>query len=125
MPIITVDPSGEEIYLPAGETVLGGLYAAGYAYTVGCRRGGCGICKVELLEGSVGYNRPVADQVLTEHEREAGVCLTCRAVPESDVRIRFRTGALRLVQPLLRSINDTSRLQAAASALHPNLSPEE
>ena len=24
MPIITVDPTGEEIYLPEGETVLGG-----------------------------------------------------------------------------------------------------
>lgn len=118
MPIVTVEPTGEQVYLPAGETVLGGLYAAGYAYTTGCRRGGCGVCKVDLLEGTVDYNRPVADEVLTSEERAAGTCLTCRAVPVTDVRIGFRTGALRLVQPLLRSLNHQSRLRAAASALH-------
>jgi CDP-4-dehydro-6-deoxyglucose reductase len=116
MPIITVDPTGEEIHLPEGETVLGGLFAAGYAYTVGCRRGGCGVCKVDLLEGRVTYDHVVADEVLASEEREAGVCLTCRAVPDTDVTVRFRTGSLRLVQPLLRSINEKSRLRSAASA---------
>jgi CDP-4-dehydro-6-deoxyglucose reductase len=119
MPIVTVEPTGEEIFLPAGETVLAGLYAAGFAYTVGCRRGGCGVCKVDLLEGRVAYNRPIADQVLTAEERRDGVCLTCRAVPETDLTITFRTGALRLVQPLLRSINEQSRLRAAAASAQP------
>jgi CDP-4-dehydro-6-deoxyglucose reductase len=117
MPIITVEPTGEEIYLPSGETVLGGLYAAGYAYTVGCRRGGCGICKVDLVDGDVTYDHPVAEDVLTSDERRTGVCLTCRAVPETDLRISFRAGSVRLVQPLLRRINEQSRLRAAASAL--------
>jgi ferredoxin len=119
MPIVTVDPTGEEIYLPQGQTVLGGLYAAGYAYTIGCRRGGCGVCKVDLVQGDVTYDHPVADEVLTDEEREVGVCLTCRAVPDTDVSIRFRTGSLRLVQPLLRAINEKSRLQVAASASQP------
>jgi CDP-4-dehydro-6-deoxyglucose reductase len=120
MPIVTVEPTGEEVYLPEGETVLGGLYAAGFAYTVGCRRGGCGVCKVDLLEGRVSYNRRVAAEVLTPAERDEGVCLTCRAVPETDVTISFRTGAaLRLVQPLLHAINEKSRLRAAATAAQP------
>jgi CDP-4-dehydro-6-deoxyglucose reductase len=118
VPIATVDPTGEEIYLPDGETVLGSLYGAGYAYTIGCRRGGCGVCKVDLLEGEVSYDHPVADEVLTLEEREAGVCLTCRAVPEGDITVRFRTGSLRLIQPWLRDINEKSRLHAAASAVH-------
>jgi CDP-4-dehydro-6-deoxyglucose reductase len=116
MPIVTVDPTGEEIYLPDDQTVLGGLYAAGYAYTIGCRRGGCGVCKVDLLDGRVSYDHPVADEVLPTEEREAGICLTCRAVPDTDITVRFRTGSLRLVQPLLRSINEKSRLRSAASA---------
>ena len=119
MPIITVHPTGEQVFVPAGETVLGGLYAAGYAYTVGCRRGGCGVCKVDLLEGRVTYNRPVADTVLTPAEKTDGVCLTCRAVPDTDVTVSFHTGALRLVQPLLRAINEKSRLQAAAAVPQP------
>ncbi|WP_395694134.1 2Fe-2S iron-sulfur cluster-binding protein [Nocardioides sp.] len=119
MPIVTVDPTGEEIYLPEGQTVLAGLYAAGYSYTIGCRRGGCGVCKIDLLDGGVTYDHPVADEVLSREERQEGVCLTCRAVPDGDVTVRFRTGSLRLVQPLLRSLNEKSRLQAAASAPQP------
>jgi hypothetical protein len=38
MPIVTVHPSGEVIYLDPDETVLSGLYKAGYAYAIGCRR---------------------------------------------------------------------------------------
>jgi acyl-CoA reductase-like NAD-dependent aldehyde dehydrogenase len=32
------------IYLAPDETVLSGLYKAGYAYAIGCRRGGCAVC---------------------------------------------------------------------------------
>ncbi|WP_344088900.1 2Fe-2S iron-sulfur cluster-binding protein [Nostocoides veronense] len=39
------------IYLAPEETVLSGLYKAGYAYTIGCRRGGCAICKVDCHAG--------------------------------------------------------------------------
>ena len=66
MPNVTVHPTGEVIYVEPGETILGGLYKAGYAYTIGCRRGGCAICKVDVLEGTVSYNRTVADDVLTD-----------------------------------------------------------
>jgi ferredoxin len=41
-----------------GETILEGLYRNGYAFRIGCRRGGCAICKVDLLAGEVQYNRP-------------------------------------------------------------------
>lgn len=119
MPIITVDPTGEEIYLPDGQTVLGGLYAAGYAYTVGCRRGGCGICKVDLVAGTVTYDHPVAATVLPAEEKQAGVCLTCRAVPETDLTISFHEASFRLVQPLLRTINDSTRRRLASSASQP------
>ena len=105
---ITVEPSGEVIYLGSGETVLGGLYKAGYSYTVGCRRGGCGICKVDLVSGAVEYPTTVADTVLTPDERLEGTCLSCRAVPTGDVTIALRGEELRLINPLLRSINDGS-----------------
>ncbi len=109
MPTVTVHPSGEVIFVAPGETILGGLFTAGYAYTVGCRRGGCAICKVDILSGTVSYNRPVAADVLTDEERADGVCLTCRAVPESDITIEMRDEHLRLVNTLLRQINDKVR----------------
>ncbi len=116
MPNVTVHPTGEVIYVEPGETVLGGLYKAGYAYTIGCRRGGCAICKVDVLEGTVSYNRTVADDVLTADERAEGVCLTCRAVPESDLTIEMRDETLRLVNTFLRQINDRARERAASLA---------
>lgn len=128
MTTITVAPSGEVIYLDPGETVLGGLYKAGYAYTIGCRRGGCGICKVDLIDGAVDYTVTVADTVLTPTERTTGTCLSCRAVPTEDVTIAMRGEELRLINPLLRSINERARQRAealkASTAGNPTMSSD-
>jgi CDP-4-dehydro-6-deoxyglucose reductase len=114
VPNLTIHPTGEVIHLEPGETVLGGLYKAGYAYTIGCRRGGCAICKVDVLEGEFSYERPVADSVISEQERTDGTCLSCRAVPDSDLTIEMRDDCLRLVNPFLHQINEKARLRADA-----------
>lgn len=116
MPTLTIHPTGEVIYLEPGETVLEGLFRAGFAYTVGCRRGGCAICKVDVLSGEFSYNRPVADTVVSAEERTDGTCLSCRAVPVSDLTIEMRDECLRLVNPFLRQINEKARLRAEALA---------
>ena len=112
MPVVTVQPGGEVIYLDPDETVLSGLYKAGYAYAVGCRRGGCAICKVDCLSGQFDYDHPIADTVLTAGERADGTCLTCRAVPKGDITIEMRDEDLRLINPFLRQINQKARLRA-------------
>jgi len=101
MPKITVAPQGITVDVNEGETILEGLFRQGYAYRIGCRRGGCAICKVDLLEGVVSYNRPVADTVLTDDERSTGACLSCRAVPETDITIALREENLRRVASLM------------------------
>lgn len=116
MPDVTIHPTGEVIYLEPEETVLSGLYKAGYAYTTGCRRGGCGICKVDRLEGDFSYNRPIAESVVSEEERGDGTCLSCRAVPDTDITIEMRGENVRLVNPFLRQINDRARQRAEALA---------
>ncbi|NHI19547.1 2Fe-2S iron-sulfur cluster binding domain-containing protein [Phycicoccus endophyticus] len=116
MPNVTIDPTGEVIWLEPEETVLSGLFRAGFAYTVGCRRGGCAICKVDCLAGTFGYNRRVAESVLSADERTDGTCLSCRAVPQTDVTIRLREGDLRMVNPYLRQINERARQRAEALA---------
>jgi CDP-4-dehydro-6-deoxyglucose reductase len=113
---VRIHPSGEEIWLEPEETVLSGLYKAGYAYTIGCRRGGCAICKVDCHSGEFTYNRPVADTVITDAERADGTCLSCRAVPEGDVTIELRGEDVRLVNPFLRQINDRARQRAESLA---------
>ena len=101
MPRLRVESDDVAIDLVEGETILEGLYRNGYAYRVGCRRGGCAICKIDLVDGEVFYNRPVAENVLTEDERASGTCLSCRAVPVGDVTIALREENLRRVHSLL------------------------
>lgn len=116
VPTVTIHPTGEVIHLEPDETVLSGLYRAGYAYTVGCRRGGCAVCKVDCRSGEFSYNHPIADTVITEVERHDGTCLTCRAVPETDITIELRGENVRLVNTFLRQINEKARQRAAALA---------
>ncbi|NLJ53305.1 MAG: 2Fe-2S iron-sulfur cluster binding domain-containing protein [Intrasporangiaceae bacterium] len=119
MPTLTIHPTGEVIYLETGETVLSGLYKAGYSYTVGCKRGGCGICKVDCHGGTFSYERPIASTVISDEERVDGTCLSCRAVPDTDITIELRGDNVRLVNPFLRQINEKARLRAeAAIATH-------
>ena len=103
MPVVTVLPEGERVLAKPGETILECLYAAGYSYRIGCRRGGCGICKVDLRGGDVDYSHVVAAEVLSDEERAEGTCLTCRAVPTTDVTIELRDEKIRLTNRMLRA----------------------
>lgn len=96
-----VEPNGVEVPVADQDTIMGALNKAGYTFLVGCRRGGCGICKVQVLEGEIEHNRPVAESALPADERERGTCLGCRAVPRGDIRITLLKSALRVTNPLL------------------------
>jgi ferredoxin len=94
-------PADVELETHEGEAILTTIVRDGFKYRIGCRRGGCGICKADILSGEVSYPTTVADSVLTPAERGAGVALTCRAVPTTDVVVRFsEESRLRLVVPL-------------------------
>ena len=92
MPEVTILPDGLQVTAGEAETVLAALSRAGLRYRVGCRRGGCGVCKVQLVLGEVRYERPVADSVLSDDERVAGICLSCRAVPITNIAIELQEG---------------------------------
>lgn len=105
MALLRIEPAGFTMRSRAGEPILAALARCGYSHRFGCRRGGCGTCKVQLVCGEVCYPVRVAEQVLTPAERVAGVCLSCRAVPVGDVVIRLREGdRLRNVAPILTDL---------------------
>ena len=72
-----------------------------------CQFGGCGTCRIKLLEGSVRYDEfPMA---LTEEEHAEGFALACQARPNADVVIspaakgmEFATAAV--VQACVKSV---------------------
>jgi ferredoxin len=101
MPRITVLPEGTELVAAPGKSVLAAIHESGFGYRVGCRRGGCGVCKADLVDGQVEYRDQVAETVLSQRERATGTCLTCRAVPVGDVTIELRGNRLRRLNPFL------------------------
>lgn len=100
MTFVTVLPDEARIPAAEGETVLAALARAGLRYRIGCRRGGCGICKLQLVAGEVRYDRPIAESVLSDDEKVEGICLSCRAVPITNILVELQEGdKLRRVLP--------------------------
>jgi len=89
---VTIRPDGVQVTAGVDETLLAALGRAGLRYRVGCRRGGCGICKVQLVLGEVRYERPIAASVLSDEEQVEGICLSCRAVPITNIVIELQEG---------------------------------
>ena len=66
--------------------------------------------------------------MLTEDEHLDGTCLTCRAVPDTDITIELRGENVRLVNTFLHMINDKARQRAeahAAAGLMAGTTPKE
>ncbi|MEZ5256392.1 MAG: 2Fe-2S iron-sulfur cluster binding domain-containing protein [Ilumatobacteraceae bacterium] len=60
----------------------------GRGIQVGCRGGGCGVCRVEILEGDVVRRRMSRAHVTAEDEAN-GLALSCRIFPRSDLVVRY------------------------------------
>lgn len=56
------------------------------AITVGCRGGGCGVCRIKVEAGDYELKK-MSRKHVTEEEQASGVALACRVFPVSDLRI--------------------------------------
>ncbi|WP_373508405.1 CDP-6-deoxy-delta-3,4-glucoseen reductase [Thiocapsa sp.] len=70
-----------------GETLLAAALRQGVGLPYGCRDGKCGSCATRLLEGRVDY--PSGQTEALEGQPE-DTCLTCQAVPVSDLVLGVR-----------------------------------
>jgi CDP-4-dehydro-6-deoxyglucose reductase len=123
---VTVTPDDVCICAREGETILDAVMRGGYSYRYACRRGGCTECKVQLRSGEVVYNKRIAKQILTDEERERGVCLSCRAVPVTDVEMQLPEGdSLHCVSPLMAEVAqaELARHRAEAASAPPITEP--
>ena len=53
---------------------------------VGCRKGGCGACRIKVSSGSYSTLKMSRDHV-SEAEEHSGYALACRLMPQSDLEI--------------------------------------
>jgi ferredoxin len=88
---ISVAGSPDRVLCPQGASVLDAferrnmaLAQGGEMIRVGCRRGGCGICKVRILSGN--YHAKTMSRAHISEEQEAhGTVLACCVYPETDL----------------------------------------
>ena len=87
---VTVQPSGRTFTVERDEPILTAAIRQGVGLPYGCKDGACGSCKSRMLEGRVIHGAH-QHKALSVQEEEAGLVLTCRAAPQTDVVLEART----------------------------------
>lgn len=94
---ITLADSGTQFVCKDGQNVLAAMERLGRrGIPVGCRGGGCGICRVQVLEGTRYRTQKMSRAQISEDDLAAGICLACKLIPEGDLTLRA-LGLLRRV----------------------------
>lgn len=85
---VTVAETGEHFRCSSEESLLRGMEKLGRrGIPVGCREGGCGVCKIQVVSGSYVKRVMSRDHVSAEDEAADRV-LACRVRPSSDLTVK-------------------------------------
>jgi len=100
---ICIQDTGEHFACNDTRSVLEGMESLGRrGIPVGCRNGGCGVCKVHITAGTYVARVMSREYVSVEDER-AGHVLACRVRPSSDLQLqvigKMKKNVCRVVEP--------------------------
>jgi ferredoxin len=90
--LVTVAASGEQFRCGEEQHLLQGMQTFRIGepllkvIPVGCRGGGCGVCRIRVLSGDYEA-RKMSRKHITEKEQAAGIVLACRIFPRSALEI--------------------------------------
>jgi CDP-4-dehydro-6-deoxyglucose reductase len=100
----------QQVFMVApGESVLDAALRCGVSLAHECTFGGCGTCRVRVVDGAVTYEEfPMG---LTEEEDAAGFALACQARPAGDLVI----STARAAEPAIPARRTTATVQAITS----------
>lgn len=85
---VEIVQTGECFECRTDESLLTGMQRLGKrGIPVGCTQGGCGVCKVHVVEGEVRALGPISAAKVDARERARGYTLACRAAPSGPVRL--------------------------------------
>jgi 3-phenylpropionate/trans-cinnamate dioxygenase ferredoxin reductase subunit len=86
---VLVEQTGESFECARNESLLQGMLRLGRrGIPVGCVNGGCGVCKVRIVEGEVRQIGPISRAHVSVEEEAAGYTLACRVAPVTAVRLQ-------------------------------------
>jgi len=84
---VTIDDDGQVYRCAAYRSLLEGMEQLGRkGIPVGCRNGGCGVCKVQVVSGSYTA-RVMSREHVSEEDEAHGRVLACRVKPTSDIHL--------------------------------------
>jgi len=107
---VRVCQTGDGYTCASDESLLRGMLRLGRrGIPVGCINGGCGVCKVRIVEGSVRALGPISRAHVSVQEEAQGYTLACRVAPVTAVQLEV---AAKLAKPF-------SRAGAMAAPAHP------
>lgn len=85
---VLIEETGESFRCSPNESLLVGMERLGKkGIPVGCRGGGCGVCKVEIRSGSY-LKRVMSRDYVSVEDEAAGRVLACRVRPTSDITLK-------------------------------------
>lgn len=85
---VHLSDTGESFACHEAETALNALARSGRrGIPLGCRGGGCGVCKVQVLEGHY-RKKPMSRSHVSESDEASHQVLACCIVPETDLSVR-------------------------------------
>lgn len=85
---VLIQDTGETYSCDEEESILSGMARLNRrGIPLGCRGGGCGVCKVQVLQGDYQSKRMSRAHV-SEDEQESGIVLACRIMPHSDLQVQ-------------------------------------
>lgn len=81
--------NSQEFNCKEDERVLYAMIRAGKKkIPIGCRQGGCGVCRIRIVEGNVERLKMGKNHV-SDQDAELGFALACRIFPKSDLLIQL------------------------------------
>lgn len=97
---VRIQCTGDEYLCGPDESLLKGMLRLGKrGIPAGCVSGGCGVCKIRVLEGEVRSLGPISRAHVSEEEEAQGHTLACRVAPTGNVLIEVNAP---LQKPLRR-----------------------
>ena len=91
---ILIEDTGERFACAEGENILKAMERLNRrGIPVGCRGGGCGVCKIRIQRGTY-TTRKMSREHVSVDEEAAGFGLACRMLPASDLELQV-IGSMR------------------------------
>lgn len=96
---ITLTQTEERFACREDESLLHGMSRTGRkGIPIGCRGGGCGVCRVRIQTGEY-LARPMSSAHISAEARQAGEVLACRVFPRCDLQVDVIGPLKRRMQP--------------------------